>query len=164
VKTITAPPADAPTIRLADGTEMPFYSAAFVAARLTEAGATLFALPIPMFARPSVKMTWWPLAKVTFSDAIGQHFKPRVTYPQPSAARIDAMDEALTWLPLVANVPKRRIVAARLLTHPVSGKPIHSFGAIADATGLHRATAQRWWEDGVEEIATTLTRHASQRA
>jgi hypothetical protein len=164
VKTITARlPRDVPTMRLANGDEIPFFSGAFVQTRLEEAGAILMALPTGARDRPSVKLTWWPLARLTFSDAIGREFKPRVRWAAPSADAIDRMDEALTWLPLIGEIAKRRVAAARLLTHPLTGKPIYSYGRISETTGLHRSTVQRWWEDGCGEIAERLTREA-QRA
>lgn len=76
----------------------------------------------------------------------------RLNWPAPSSAAIDRMEEVMGWLPLVDDVVCRRVVAARMLTHPLSGRPIVSYGRLAKAFSTSRSTVERWFWRGVDDI------------
>jgi hypothetical protein len=154
-----------PSLRLSDGTLIPYYSAAYVQQRLEEAGATLLCIPAGRFSRPLMRQNRWAEIARLFG-ALEADAAPdmRRAWPTPSAARIAAMDEALPWLLLVGEEAPRKLTAARLLTHPVSGKPLYSWRKLAATTGVHRETLARWYLESCEEIATALTRAANRAA
>lgn len=150
-----------PTIALNDGTIIPFYAAAYVQARLEEAGATLLCMPAGRFARPTMRQNRWAEIARLFGALSGEGAAAgKRAWPTPSAAKIAAMDEALPWLLLIEEEPRRRLVAARLLTHPLSQKPLYSWRKLAGTTGVHRETLARWYAEACEEIAAKLTRAA----
>jgi hypothetical protein len=154
-----------PSLRLSDGTLIPFYSAAFVQTRLEEAGATLLCLPAGRFARPAMRQNRWAEIAQLFGALESETAKAgKRAWPTPSAVRIAAMDEALPWLLLIGEEGPRRLTAARLLTHPLSGKPLYSWRRLAATTGIHRETLARWYTQACEDIADALTRAANRAA
>lgn len=154
-----------PSLRLSDGTVIPFYSGAYVQQRLEEAGATLLCIPAGRFSRPLMRTASWAEIARLFGDMTGELAAPeKRAWPTPSAARIAAMDDALPWLLLIAEEGPRKLTAARLLTHPISGKPLYSWRKLAATTGVHRETLARWYENACDEIAVALTRAANRAA
>jgi hypothetical protein len=82
----------------------------------------------------------------------------RAGFPRPSKDAIDRMDRTLPWLGYVGDARKRRIVAARMLLHPLSEKPLFSYGRISREYDVSRSTAKQWHEQGLSDIAVGLMR------
>src|ERR1700722_2050330 len=115
----------------------------YVVYRLEEAGATLLALPgtgwttrLRMstldIVRTALEVYGWEAAKI----------RPAV----PSAAKIDRMDEALAWIPLIpaSRYVLRRIVGARSLVHPVTDRHLYSWRRLGATLGSDHKAVQRW--------------------
>jgi hypothetical protein len=80
-----------------------------------------------------------------------------------SAADISAMDEALRWLRLIPEAKRvvRRIVAARLLVSPETGRHLNSWRRIGRLIGADHHAVQRWHAEGIRLIVEGLGEPAS---
>lgn len=129
--------------------------AAYVVARLEEAGATLACLPIS--ARPASYGSGWPDIVRDAIEAYGytpDRVRPRV----PSAAAISSMDTAFAWLALIPSdrYVLRRMVAARSMVHPLTGRHLASWRKLGRLVGADHRACQRWHGNGIAIIATKL--------
>ena len=79
----------------------------------------------------------------------------RIRPAVPSAAKVTAMDEILSWLAYIPNRPIRRIVALRSYTHRGSGKP-KSWRSIAEIVNADYRTVQAWHGRGIDLIVAAL--------
>jgi hypothetical protein len=77
---------------------------------------------------------------------------------QASQKAVDRLDEVLGWLWYIETPRHRRVVVARMLTHPVSEKPVHSWKQIAKTMHADARTVRRWYVGGVEDIIVGLAR------
>ncbi|HEX7389829.1 MAG TPA: DUF6362 family protein, partial [Acidiphilium sp.] len=95
-------------------------------------------------------------------DAYGWQ-SARVRPPHPSAAAIDRMDEALSWLALIPEERSvlRRIVGARALTHPLTGRSLFPWRKLAGVLGTDHKSVQRWHRDGLRLILAGLAQSAA---
>lgn len=137
-------------IALAEG-----FAAADIVARLEEAGATLMALPNK--GRPGGIRVGWPEVVHDFNEAYGwtgEVARP----PVPAASAITRMDEALAWVLLIPNdrYVLRRIVGARALVSPVTGRHVFSWRRLGEKIGAHHMAVQRWHGQGIDLIAAGL--------
>ena len=127
----------------------------YVIARLEEAGATLLALPQSGF---STRLRTSSLDIVRNAlDAYGyadQRLRPQA----PSARKIDEMEQALAWIPLIPldRYVLRRIVGARALVSPLTGRHVFSWRRLAASIGADHKAVQRWHGQGVEMIVAAL--------
>ncbi len=127
----------------------------FVIHRLTEAGATLLALP---HTGPSTRLRQGGLEWVRdVAEAYGAA-SVRVRPAIPSAAQIDRMDAALAW---ISRIPAdryvlRRIVGARCLTSPLTGRSLYTWRRIGLAIGADHKAIQRWHAQGIDLIVSLL--------
>jgi len=128
--------------------------AEFVIASLEDAAWTMLAMPQSGFSTRLSQGRVDVLQDV--QEAYG-YSDVRVRRAMPAAAKITAMDVILGWLALLDNVPKRRIVALRALTHPGSGKP-KSWRSIAELVGADHKSVQRWHAEAVDQIVQALNR------
>lgn len=142
-----------------------------IVARLEDAGRTLMTLPMPARGMPSGPKSSWPDHVQSFWDVFGYaeqddteerwevqaHLINRVRV-QASQKAVDRLDEVLGWLWYIETPCHRRAVVARMLTHPVSERPVHSWKDIAKKMGADRRTVQRWYEGGVKQIIVGLAR------
>jgi len=89
--------------------------------RLEEAGATLLALPGSGW---STRLRTSSLEIVRTAIESYGWTTNRVRPPIPSPARITRMDETMSWISLipVERYVLRRIVGARSLVHPITGR------------------------------------------
>lgn len=124
--------------------------------RLEQAGATLMAMRtkspyptgyrsgMPEVLREAIEAYGWSEAEV----------RPAV----PSSAAIDAMDRTFGWLNLIPNHRHvlRRIVAARLLVSPITGKHLAQWKALAVTVRADYRAVQRWHSQGVAIIVAAL--------
>ena len=135
-------------------------SAEWVIARLEEAGTTLLALPN---SGPSTRLVQGGLEWVRDAAESYGFARARLRPAVPSAAHITRMDEAFRWL---AGVPQdkyvlRKIVGARSLVHPMTGKHLFSWRRLGLAIGADHKAIQRWHAQGVDLIVVCLNRRAA---
>jgi hypothetical protein len=125
----------------------PVYDAATVIARLEDAGMTLLCLP---GAHMSARLT--SSVYILAGDARKQ------VHPTPAAAAIDAMDEALGWIGLIPQdrYVLRRIVGARALVNPLTGKHLFPWRRLGTALGADHKAVQRWHVQGINLIVAAL--------
>lgn len=126
-----------------------------VVARLEEAGRTLLSLP-PDRAQGHVRPRTWD----ALAPGVGQ-FRDALTAPlrcAPEPAAIDRMDEAFTWLPLIPDdrYVLRRIVAARLLVSPLTGRHLFPWRRLGLLLGADHKAVQRWHAQGIDLIVAAL--------
>lgn len=133
--------------------EMP--CAAMVIARLEEAGATLLALP----ARGPSPRLRGTVHTVVREAAESYGWTGGVARPAvPDARRISRMDEAMGWLRLIADdrYLLRRVVGARALVSPVSGRHLFSWRRLGAVVGADHRAVQRWHAEGIDRIVAGL--------
>ena len=84
----------------------------------------------------------------------------RIRPPVPSPAAIDRMDAAWVWLGLIPGdkFVLRRVVGARSLVSPLTGRHVLSWRRIGDAVGADHKAVQRWHAQGVDLIVAALNR------
>jgi hypothetical protein len=133
------------------------YDRELVQFRLEEAGATLLAIP----------NTGWTTKLRTSSidivrsavEAYGWNER-MLRPPVPDSRKIDRMEEALGWIPLIPldKYVLRRIVGARSLVHPLTDKYLYPWRRLAAALGADHKAVQRWHRQGVDIIVDTLNR------
>lgn len=129
--------------------------AGFVISRLEEAGRTLLALPATGWST-KLRATQFDIVR---SALEGYGWTTRPIRPAvPSARRISRMDEALTWIPLIAQdrYVLRRIVGARALVHPISDRHLFSWRRLAAVIGADHKAVQRWHAQGIALIVAAL--------
>lgn len=128
-----------------------------VIARLEEAGATLLALPDRGFAL-GVR-TFWPDVVADAREAYG-YAAVSLRPAAPSPRDITAMDEALGWLSLIPDSRRtlRRVVGARSLVSPVTGRMLFSWRRIGALVGADHRAVQQWHGKGVALIVEALRR------
>ncbi len=130
-----------------------------VALRLEEAGATLLALPSGG-ARTEMRTSAWPAVHETVEAYgwSGTQLKPAV----PAAAAISRMDEALGWIRLIPqeNYVLRRIVGARALVSPLTGRHLFSWRRLGALVGADGRAVQRWHGKGIAMIVARLNGEA----
>ena len=128
----------------------------YVIARLEEAGATLLALPQSGF---STRLRTSSLDIVRSAmDAYGAG-EARIRPPPPSGRRIDDMEQVLAWIPLIPleRYLLRRIVGARALVSPITGRHVFTWRRLAASVGADHKAVQRWHAQGVAMIVAALT-------
>lgn len=129
--------------------------AAFVIARLEEAGATLLALPgtgwSTRLRSSSIEIVRSALESYGWTAA-------RLRPPMPSSDRITRMDEALAWIPLIPldRYVLRRIVGARSLVHPITDRHLFPWRRLGAAIGADHKAVQRWHAQGIDIIVSAL--------
>jgi hypothetical protein len=127
----------------------------FVVARLEEAGATLLSLPESGF---SPRMRVGALQAVhSAAEAYGWS-TTRLRPPTPSPERITRMDETFAWLALVPSdrVVLRRLVSARALVSPLTGKHLYAWRRLGGLVGADHKAVQRWHAEGIRLIVHAL--------
>ena len=77
---------------------------------------------------------------------------------QASQKAVDRLDEVLGWLWFIKMPAHRKCVAARMLNHPISERPINSWKQIAKELGTNRELARYWYREGVDAIVEGLWR------
>ncbi len=153
-----APAANGPAAR-ASTPDGALFDAELVIFLLEEAGTTLLALPNTGY---TTKLRSSSLDIVrTAVEAYGYGEK-RLRPPVPSAAKIDRMDEALCWIPLIPleKYVLRRIVGARCLVSPMTERHLYPWRRLAIALGADHKAVQRWHAQGIDMIVTALNRAA----
>jgi hypothetical protein len=126
--------------------------AAYVIHRLEEAGATLLALP---GAGDSTRMR---VPELDLLPETGSAPSGAMRPPVPSAERITRMDEALAWLALIPRerYVLRRILGARALVSPGTGRHLFSWRRLGGVLGADHKAVQRWHAQAVDMIVAAL--------
>jgi Domain of unknown function (DUF6362) len=130
----------------------------WVQAKLEQAGSTLMALRTKSPFPTEYGCSWpqWLYSAADLFDWPDPTEAARAA--RPSASAIDSMDYVFTWLKLI---PKHRgivgrIVAARALVHPVTGKHLCHWRRVAKTVGADYRACQRWHEQGIRIITERL--------
>lgn len=131
---------------------------AYIIARLEAAGATLLALPQSGY---STRLRTSSLDVVRGTLEAYGHDETRVRPPVPSARKIDEMEQALAWIPLIplGHHVLRRVVGARTLVNPLTGRHLFSWRRLAASMGADHKAIQRWHGQGVAMIVAALNAH-----
>lgn len=127
----------------------------YVITRLEEAGATLLALPQSRF---STRLRTSSLDILRGAvDAYGAD-EARIRPPAPSGRKIDEMEQALAWISLIPlqRYVLRRIVGARALVNPMTGRHVFTWRRLAASVGADHKAVQRWHAQGVAMIVAAL--------
>jgi hypothetical protein len=137
--------------RLADG----LIDREIAIVRLEEAGRTLLALPARGY---STKLRSSSL-DIVRSVMEGYGWGERTVVPAiPPAAQITRMDEALAWISFIPleRYVLRRVVGARALVHPLTGRYLYSWRRLGGLLGADHKAVQRWHALGVDMIVSAV--------
>jgi len=127
----------------------------YVIYRLEEAGATLLALPgtgwTTRLRTSSIEIVRTALEAYGWEAA-------RVRPAVPSAEKIDRMDDAMAWIPLIPQdrYVLRRVVGARSLVHPITDRHLYTWRRLGTALGADHKAVQRWHAQGIAMIVAAL--------
>lgn len=129
--------------------------AEFVIYRLNEAGTTLLSLPDTGYStrlRTARYEVLQPCIEVSGWDA------KRLRPPTPTSAQITRMDQAMGWITRIPVDRKvlRRLVGARSLVSPLTGRHLFSWRRLGKAIGADHKAVQRWHDQGIDLICHSL--------
>lgn len=119
--------------------------------RLEAAGATLLALPSRGYSTQLRTMKFDVVH--TALEAYG--WQSAVVRPaMPGAADISRMDEAFGWVTIIPETKYvlRRILGARALVHPITGRHLFPWRRIGTMLGADHKSIQRWHAEGIELV------------
>jgi hypothetical protein len=125
------------------------------ASRLEEAGRTLLALPGGGYSTKlrsgSLEIVRSALESYGWGDR-------RIVPAIPSAAQISRMDEALCWISMIPQerYVLRRVVGARALICPLSGRYLYSWRRLGGMLGADHKAVQRWHALGIDMIVSAV--------
>lgn len=143
---------------------LPAITAALVMARLEDAGRILLALPN---TGPSTRLVQSGMEWVRDATQLsGSHGRTRLRPAVPSAQEITRMDEALGWIPLIPldRYVLRRVVGARSLVSPMTGRYLYTWRRLGVALGADHKAVQRWHAQGIDRIVAALQPGATRGA
>lgn len=123
--------------------------------RLEAAGATLLALPARGYST-RLRTTKFDVLHTTL-EAYG--WQSAIVRPaMPSALDISRMDEAFGWLNIIPETKYvlRRILGARALVHPITGRHLFPWRRIATMLGADHKSIQRWHGQGIALVLEML--------
>ncbi len=123
--------------------------------QLEQAGATLLAMPSTGYSTRMRQMRFDIVH--TALEAYGWE-APALRAPAPDAAAISAMDEAFGWLALIpeSQFLLRRILGARALVHPLTGRYLFTWRRLASSIGADHKSVQRWHGQAVDMVVRAL--------
>jgi len=135
-------------------------TAEWVIARLEEAGTTLLALPN---SGPSTRLVQGGLEWIRDAAESYGAARAKIRPAVPSAAHITRMDQSYRW---ISRVPAdkyvlRRVVGARSLVHPMTGRHLYSWRRLGTAVGADHKAVQRWHAQGIDMIVALLNGRGS---
>ncbi len=136
------------------------FDALALVGRLEEAGRALLSLPN---TGPSTRLVQSGLEWVRDAADASLSARARLRPAIPDAATITRMDEALAWIPLIPvdKYVLRRVVGARSLINPMTGRHLYSWRRLALAVGADHKAVQRWHAQGIAMILAGLAAGAS---
>jgi len=125
-------------------------------------------VPMPVDGKPAELRAHWPADTVErfwelmnglTAEQIDEIRAERNRLPlKANPEQIARMEEALGWMLWIPAGPKRRIVFARSLIYPRSGKHVVSWRKLGQFMGVHHETVRSWHEEGVDRIVGKLWR------
>ncbi len=133
-----------------------------IIARLEEAGSTLLALPASGYST-RMRTGKFDIVRSALeaygADKGAERLRPAV----PPSAAITRMDEAMGWLALLPQdrYVLRRIVGARSLISPATGRHLFTWRRLATLLGADHKAIQRWHAQGIAMIARALATRRS---
>jgi hypothetical protein len=120
------------------------------------AGGKLMAMQI-RGTRPSGYRSYWPDFKAEgFNHGYG-YTGERLRPQAPNSEQIDLMDQILTLPNLVSDITARRIISARMVITPVSGRYIYTWTRLAQILHTDRRIVRRKFDDGLTTLAANLS-------
>jgi hypothetical protein len=133
--------------------------AEYVIWRLEEAGMAAIAMPLTGFGT-GIKTSSIAFIREAMEGYGWNQAEARLAVP--SAATITRMDEAFGWLALIPQEKfvLRRIVGARSLVNPRTGRHLFAWRRIGVMLGSDHRAAQRWHAQGIDLIVRALNRPA----
>ena len=128
--------------------------------RLEEAGQALLSLP---HTGPSTRLVQSGLEWIRDAGMQAAASRGKIRPAAPDAATITRMDQALAWIPLIPvdRYVLRRVVGARSLVDPMTGRHLYSWRRLALAVGADHKAVQRWHAQGIGLIVALLARPAA---
>ena len=130
-------------------------------------------LPMPAGSMPADARAAWPDVLQRFWDVVGLADEGTVAERQEALARVrnvtrlgassaavTRLDEVLGWLLKIERPHHRKAVFARMLNHPVSERPVHSWKQIAETLGTSKSAARHWHARGIQEILGNMAEAA----
>ena len=135
-------------------------TAELVIMRLEEAGRVLLALPNtgPSTRLVQSGMEWVRDAAEAGSAMSAAPSRVKLRPAVPSAQEITRMDEALAWIPMIPldRYVLRRVVGARCLVSPMTGRHLYTWRRLGVALGADHKAVQRWHGQGIDRIVAAL--------
>lgn len=131
-------------------------TASTIVARLEEAGSTLLSLPHSGW---STRLRTSRLDIVhAAAEAYGYEHNAKLRPAVPDSSQVSRMDEAFAWLLLIPQdrYVLRRIVGARAMVSPLTGKHLYPWRRLAALLGADHKAVQRWHADGIGLIARSI--------
>jgi hypothetical protein len=127
----------------------------YIIARLEAAGAALLALPQTGY---STRLRTSSLDIVRSALDAYSPGESRIRPPVPSSREVDEMEQALAWIPLIPleRYVLRRIVGARALVNPMTGRHMFTWRRLAASLGADHKAVQRWHAQGIGMIVSAL--------
>jgi hypothetical protein len=123
--------------------------------RLEAAGATLLAMPAQGYSTGMRQMRFDIVH--TALEAYGWQ-NATMRPPAPAATAVTEMDEAFGWLGLIPEQSYllRRILGARALVHPLTGRHLYPWRRLAALVGADHKSVQRWHRNGIKMLVAAL--------
>lgn len=132
----------------------PDLDAAYVTARLEEAGRAMLCIPSTGYST-GLSSGGLDFVRETIEAYGWSDVATRPAYPEPRL--ITRMDEALAWIStLESNVVTRRILSARALVHPTTDRHLFTWRQIGKTIGAEHKAVQRWHTAGIAKILKKL--------
>lgn len=116
------------------------------------AAVRLIAMPAGRL-KPGGYQSYWPDFAFEEIPGIADLQTNRIRAFAPSSVEIPIID-AIVILPNLCDHPDtRRVIHWRAQVHPVRNYHLLKWDWIAAKLGVHRYTVQRWYRDGLKEVA-----------
>lgn len=128
--------------------------------RLEEAGRTLLALPHAGWQ--SLRSTKLDILRAAV-EGYGREATISDRPPIPDAAAVARMDEAFAWLLMIPQdrYVLRRIVGARCMVSPVTGRHLYPWRRLATLLGADLKAIKRWHAEGIAIVIASLRARAA---
>jgi len=144
--------------------------------RLAQAGRVIMMLPMPRHGKPAEPGGVWPDVVQSYWDVMGsnpdedetttieerqrdlvRHLEntARLT---ATAVDIKMLDEVLGWLWFIKVGRWRKVVVARMMVRPQTGKHVNSWRQIGRALGTNKDNVMRWHSKGTQAIVDGVAR------
>ena len=135
------------------------WTAETLQARLEEAGACLFALPVHGI-RPAGYGSGWPaiMQEALEEVAEAKGFSAAIyRAPAPTGEMIERMDEVDGWINAhVPDVLERRIIRARSFVNPRTGEPVLSWRKLAKALDRNDSGLKYTYDAAIKRLVIKL--------